>query len=143
MVHKKRRDISTIAKGVVTGVIITAMLIIAGLTIFHVFHTPESNTKSKIESIAADYYENYFYKNILNNIADKSSLATVLSKYEKTGFSRVSLRQLLLYDNKKHNSEAPELKKYCDESMTSIQIFPDPPYSSKDYHVSYYYSCEF
>ena len=137
MTHRKRRDISTIAKGVVTGVIITAMLIVAGLTVFHVFHTPESNSKAKIEYIAADYYENYFYKN------DKSSLATVLSKYEKTGFSKVSLRQLLLYDNKKHSSEGAELKKYCDEERTSIQIYPDPPYSSKDYHVSYFYACEF
>ena len=143
MTHRKRRDISTIAKGVVTGVIITAMLIVAGLTVFHVFHTPESNSKAKIESIAADYYENYFYKNILKNIADKSSLATVLSKYEKTGFSKVSLRQLLLYDNKKHSSEGAELKKYCDEERTSIQIYPDPPYSSKAYHVSYFYACEF
>jgi len=143
MTHRKRRDISTIAKGVVTGVIITAMLIVAGLTVFHVFHTPESNSKAKIESIAADYYENYFYKNILKNIADKSSLATVLSKYEKTGFSKVSLRQLLLYDNKKHSPEGAELKKYCDEKRTSIQIYPDPPYSSKDYHVSYFYACEF
>lgn len=143
MTHRKRRDISTIAKGVVTGVIITAMLIVAGLTVFHVFHTPESNSKAKIESIAADYYENYFYKNILKNIADKSSLATVLSKYEKTGFSKVSLRQLLLYDNKKHSPEGAELKKYCDEERTSIQIYPDPPYSSKDYHVSYFYACEF
>jgi hypothetical protein len=143
MVQKKRRDISVIAKNVIVGVIISAMSVVAVMTAFHFFHSPENVTKSRIESIAADYYENYFYKNIIKNVAGNNTLASIMPKYNKDGFSRVSLRQLLLYDDKKHAAEGQAITKYCDEGATSIQIFPDPPYGSKDYHIKYYYSCEF
>ncbi len=143
MSYKKRRDISKIAKGVIIAVIICAMSLVALLTALHFIITPENSTKQKIETIAADYYENYFYKNIIKNVASSKSLDSILDKYNKDGFSRVSLRQLFLYDNKKHISEKPSITEYCDEEKTVIQIYPDPPYTSKDYHIKYYYSCEF
>ncbi len=89
MVQKKRRDISVIAKNVIVGVIISAMSVVAVMTAFHFFHSPENVTKSRIESIAADYYENYFYKNIIKNVAGNNTLASIMPKYNKDGFSRV------------------------------------------------------
>ncbi len=130
-------------KSTIITVIILAILtvILAGLTTF--FYTPERIVKAKIESIAADYYENYFYQDIVSYKTTQAQLEKTMEKYEASGFSSVALRQLLVYDSQKHSDATDTIKEYCDESDTSVQFYPKAPYGQKDYHVEYYYSCEF
>ena len=66
-----------------------------------------------------------------------------MEKYEKHGFSAVSLRQLLLYDNHKNEKYDGELTKYCDKDRTVIKFYPESPYEKTNYRVDYTYSCEF
>ena len=124
-------------------VIIIAMLLVAISIGIQLFNTPERIVKSKVENMAADYYENYFYKKIIKNSVTKESLKETLDKYHEQGFSHVAFRQLLLFDNEKYSELTPLITKYCDENVSSVVIYPDPPYNQTDYHIEYYYSCEF
>ena len=124
-------------------VIIIAMLAVIAAILVQVFNTPENNVKSKMDSIASDYYENYFYKNVIKNGTDSNSLNRIMEKYRESGFSRVYFRQLLLYDGQKYANDTPLITKYCDENSSFVIIYPDPPYGKTDYHTQFYYSCEF
>lgn len=126
------------ARRTIFGVIVVAMLAVFVYTIFSIIATPEFLIKREIESIATDYYENYFYPNI-----PKPSLADVLDKYTSTGFPRLTLNQLLLYDNRKHYASFDTISQYCDVNKTIIKIFPESPFTSKNYRIEYNYSCNF
>lgn len=132
----------------VIGLTILAMIL---FIIFWLIATPEHLTKKTIEDITADYYKNYFYNSILdnNNITPdnisehQEDIDRIFGHYKEPGFSRLTLRQLLLYDNQKHIGSMPELTKYCNLDNTLIKIYPDPPYNRDNYHVDYTYSCKF
>ena len=124
-------------------VIIIAMLVVAASVAIQLFNTPERSVKSKMDSIASDYYENYFYKKIINNISDKNARKIAMEKYRTTGFSRVYFRQLFLYDNEKYVNDAPLVKQYCDENASFVVFYPESPYGQNDYRVDIHYSCEF
>lgn len=156
--HKKSTDFSTrfyyFAKNSVITIIITVAIAMVGFTIFNIIATPEHLVKKEIETITADYYENYFYQNILKNnsiyekdVADPKAaeriMSNILEKYIERGFPRINLNQLLLYDNFKHYSSAELLGQYCNLENTFITIHPEPPFTSKDYRVDYDYSCNF
>lgn len=130
-------------KGTVIAVIILAMLAVILAVLTTLFYTPERVIKTKIEDIARDYYENYFYQDIVNYKTTQTQLEKTMKKYENNGFSRIALSQLLIYDSQKHADAADIIKNYCDENTTSIQFFPTAPYGQKDYRINYYYSCEF
>jgi|GEM_PF-932666 len=70
-------------------------------------------------------------------------LAKIMSRYEKNGFAKVTLRQLLLYDSEKDPAATAILDTYCDENETSVRFIPDPPFGRKNYHIEYTYSCTF
>ena len=143
-----------IAKNAILTVIATAMLMVLVFTIFSLIATPEFLTKREIETITADYYENYFYPNILSSNSltlsqvkspqdAESLLSNILDKYTETGFSRITLNQLLLFDNRRHYSAAASLANYCNLDNTIIKIYPEPPYTINSYHADYDYSCKF
>ena len=134
------------ARRTIFGVIVVAMLAVFVYTIFSIIATPEFLIKREIESIATDYYENYFYPNIQKNHSlnsEEPSLADVLDKYASTGFPRLTLNQLLLYDNRKHYASFDTISQYCDVNKTIIKIFPESPFTSKNYRIEYNYSCNF
>ena len=135
-----RRIFHTTKRSILT-VIISAMLVVILAVLLSTFSSPERVVKSKIESIATDYYENYFYPEITTD--NSTPLSQIMSRYEKPGFAKVTLRQLLLFDNGRYNSAATTLTKYCDENATFIQIFPTSPFSKTDYRIDYHYSCTF
>ena len=116
-------------------VIILAMLAILGFTIFNFIATPEFLVKHKIEGIVDDYYQNYFY----DSIPEPESL----SYYTKNGLSRLSLRQLLLYSDRKHQDSQDFFSKYCNLGATSVTIYPEEPFGRNNYHAEYSYSCKF
>jgi hypothetical protein len=143
MAYAKKRRSGEAERITIVIVIILAMLSVAVAIAIHLFDTPERNVKSKVDTMVSEYYENYFYKKLIKNGTTDSTLARTMEKFRETGFSPVYFRQLLLYDNGKNSDLAPLVTKYCDENQSYVQIYPDPPYGSTNYHTKYYYSCEF
>ena len=123
------------SKNSILTVIVFAMLIVVGFSIFNLIATPEFLVKHKIEDITKDYYENYFYDSVPDHAA--------LDLYKDTGLARITLRQLLLYSDKKHATSLEFFEKYCDLEKTYIKIFPENPYERINYRVDYTYSCNF
>ncbi len=143
MAYKRKKRGGEAERITIIVVIIIAMLIVIATIAINLFNTPERNVKSKIDDMISDYYENFFYKDVLNNISNESTRSKTLEKYHDAGFSRVYFRQLFLYDNEKYANEAPLIQKYCDENASFVIYYPDPPYGQTNYHTKIYYSCEF
>ena len=133
--NTRAQKICLVAKRVILGVIALSMLLVILMILFMVFTTPEKAVTGKIETIVADYYENYFYDRIQNY--------ENLTNYTESGFSKVTLRQLLLFDSERHADAADLLTKYCDSEGTYIRIYPEEPFSRQDYRVEYNYACKF
>ena len=123
------------AKNSILTIIASLTLIVLGFIIFNLIATPEYLIKKQISVITTDYYENYFYKN--------ASDPSALYHYEEVGLPRITLRQLLLYDDLKHSDKTAELSKYCDLDKTLVKIYPEAPYEKSSYHVDFTYSCKF
>ena len=142
--RKSKKSQENFAKKIILGIIIFTAIIILGLTIFAAIFTNENRVKSAISNIATDYYENYFYENLLRSPDfPKDHPEDVLEEYQSSGLSVLTLRDLLLYDDQKHFSERDFLTKFCDEGKTYIHFYPDEPYTRNSYHVEYTYSCNF
>ena len=133
--EKRENRIFVIARRSILVVIVLAMMAVILLLLFTSFTKPERTVTNKIESITADYYENYFY----DRIKDYDNL----KNYTEHGFSKVTLRQLLLFDSERHADAADLLNKYCDGEKTYVKIYPEAPFGNKNYHVEYYYACTF
>ena len=131
------------ARRTILTVIVLAMLTVVFALFIQPFIQPERLTKNGLEEIVADYYENDFYPSILEANVSNKPISEILEHYSKVGFTEVTLRQLLILKGDSHQKAAANLKNYCDENKTIVQIFPDEPYSNKDYHVEYGYSCNF
>lgn len=123
------------SKNSILTIIVFVTLMVIGFSIFNLIATPEFLVKHRIENIAKDYYENYFYDSVPDHEA--------LDIYKNTGLAKVSLRQLLLYSDRRHATSLEFFEKYCDLEKTYIKIFPEDPYQRTDYHVDYAYSCNF
>ena len=131
------------ARHTILSIIVLTGMIVVLTALFATFSTTENFIKSNISAIATDYYENYFYDNILANNNGEKPISEILEFYTKPGFSTVTLRQLLLYDDERNADSAAFLTSHCDENSTTIHIFPDPPYDKTNYHIDYHYSCNF
>lgn len=144
---------ATAARNTILVVIVLAMLTVILFTIYNLIATPEFLVKREIDSITRDYYENYFYPQILENNSlspEESNLTVIepvmseaLKRYAEHGFARLSLRQLTLFDDRRHGASQRYLSEYCNLDQTLIKIYPEPPFGSKNYRIDYTYSCEF
>lgn len=132
-----------ISRKVIIAVILVAMLAVILALLTSILNNPESLVTHKIESITADYYENYFYPRIETYGTTDKTLSDILSRYTETGFSRVTLRQLLLFDSERYASSADFLTKYCDPETTYVRIYPEEPFTKSDYRTEYHYTCTF
>lgn len=141
-------------KNIILTIIVIVMIVMIGFLFFNLIATPEFLIKREIESISKDYYEKHFYEMFLrNNSISKDSLETskevqdtvseLLEKRVERGFSPVSFRQLLLYDDLKHADSANGIAKYCDLDKSFIKIYPESPFKSENYRIEYTYSCNF
>lgn len=128
-------DFYHFSKNSILTVIAFVTLMVVGFAIFNLIATPEFLVKNRIKKITSDYYENYFYDSVPDHEA--------LDIYKDTGLAKVSLRQLLLYSDKKHATSLELFEKYCDLESTYIKIYPESPYDRQNYHVDYAYSCNF
>lgn len=110
---------------------------------FYLIYFDDQNVVNrKIESMARDYYTDYYYANMLENSLNVAA-KDILSKYADTGLPIVPLRQLLLYDNGRNADEREYLEKFCDTNETYIRIFPKSPYDKHAYHFDVKLSCNF
>lgn len=118
----------------ILAVIVLAMMAVVLAVLMSFFNKPEQVVKSKIEEIAKDYYENYFYEKLS---------VDGLDRYVKTGFTAVPLRRLLIFDNRRHAEAEAVLYTYCDPDATTIKFYPEEPFGVKDYRAEYKYTCTF
>lgn len=139
---KKSRRLSKIQK-IIVAIIIIAFVIVFTVSIGLMFFSTENHVKSKIDHLARNYYENYYYEKIINSKKFDGDVTGILENYRESGFSPAPLRQILLYDTDENKSTAEYIKKYCDYNKTYIRFYPDSPYGKTDYHIDYSYSCEF
>ena len=123
-------------------IIISAMVLVIVALVLVLFLNPENQIKSKISSRSANYYETYIYKDF-ENISDKAKLEKAMEKYQKNGFTKTPLRQILFYDHSTLTDEDSFIISHCDENETFIQFFPDPPYTKTSYHIEYTFACDF
>lgn len=131
------------ARRIILGVIGLAVITMILFTLFNLIATSEYLVKRRIKSIASDYYENYYYNLVLSFNENHGDIDQVFAHYQNSGFAKVTLRQLLLYDNQKHIGAMSELSKYCNLDSTIIKVYPEPPFSKTNYHINYGYSCKF
>lgn len=129
---------------ILTVIVLSSMVVILSL-LFNFFTTPERIVTGKIQSIAADYYENYLYSSIASSSSINSTKTTeeIIGNYAKRGFDDITLHQLLLFDGQRHADAAPTLTRYCDETETIIHYYPTEPYGKTDYYADIKYSCIF
>ena len=135
----------TFAKKTILTIIVLVIIIVAGTVVCIQFLTPEHQVKSKINSLATDYYENYLYQNLINSdkyqaLSDKSSS---MEKYASYGFNPITLRNLLLHSNHKNDDFANSIAKYCDLDATSIKYYPESPFDQTSYRTEINFSCNF
>ena len=129
------RKFFLVLKRSILAVIALAMFAVILTLLFVNFTKPEKVVTAKIEAITADYYENYFYERIKNY--------DNLNSYTENGFSKVTLRQLLLFDSERYANDASLLSRYCDAEATYVRIYPEEPFGKTDYKVDYHYACTF
>ena len=139
----KDKRIFKVSRWVIFGVIVIAMLAVVLAILVSVFNNPENFVTSKIETSTADYYENYFYPRVESGVTSGESFDEVMGRYAETGFSRITLKQLLLFDSERYGALADYLTGYCDPETTFVKIYPDAPFNKSDYHVDYNYACTF
>ncbi len=148
------RDSSQIAKKIILGIIALTMLTTVIFVFFNLVATPEFLLKRQVESMTRDYYENFFYPQILANnqiseselsdsATSEAKLLPIFDKYQAPGFPRLTLRHLTLYDDAKYRNFTGTLAKYCDLDKTQIKIFPESPFKKSNYRVEYDYTCNY
>ncbi len=108
----------------------------------HIVLDPKRVSTNKIEELARDYYENYYYDSFVGSIPEED-FNTAFMTYSEYGFPRVYLRELLLFDNGRHADDRAYFdgEYYCNTNHTSVIIMPTPPFGKKDYEIKYEYEC--
>ena len=131
-------------KTVLISIFVMMLVVVIGSLVMY-FFTPERQVKTKIEQMTADYFENYFYENMINSsrFQEIEDIDAEMEKFHVEGLQTMSLRDLLYYDNKKNYKDYEFLTRYCDMNNTVMRIYMDPPYERTSYHVDYMYSCNF
>lgn len=142
--NKSLNQKAPLSKKIIIVAIIVLFIVVAASVIISFFLTPEKRIKSELTNLATDYYENYYYDNLVDLSAYKTEdeLRAAMEKYERRGFSQISLRHLLL-EYRNSSIDTSLLKNHCDENRTFINIFPEYPYTKTSYHIEYTYSCDF
>ena len=138
MIGKKFLMMAGIARRVVTGQIVVSVLLVAGMVLANIYFSREAIALRTLETLAKDYYENYFYDKFLGGREDRTAL---FGGYAENGFGEVSLRQLLSFDGARL-AEA-EVDFYdCNKKTTTVKITPVEPFGRKDYVLETKLDCE-
>ena len=131
-------------------VILIATVAVAGSVWFNQYFSPAGRAGRELEKLTQDYYENFFYDLVLKESGTKESglseaeLTEIFEPYAQNGMQPVLLRQLLLFDNGRHESSRKEFindSYKCDTNATNVRITPVPPYGRSDWTAEYNLSC--
>lgn len=131
---KNQRKKSLRPKVIMVATIVLASLLVATNALAAVLYKPDEISKGKLEEMAREYYENYFWAQIKDH--------SVMPDYYK-GF-QVSLGALLVYDEAKNAELSGYFTRFnCDIRDTYAKITPIEPYGAQDYEIELQYSCDF
>lgn len=128
--------IRKISLGIIIACIVIVIFNLGASALFN----PKAIVDREIDKLARDYYETFLYDNTAGNTPSET-----MKKYKDPGLAEVYLRQLLLFDNGRHQDSAPAFnyKGYtCDVNKTFVRFYPDEPYNKKDYHFVVNLVCE-
>lgn len=132
---------SPLVKKIILTIIIIAMILVVSITTYSLIFTKENQIKWQFSKIATDYYENYYYQNLIKSSSNTEDIYKYLEDHHEKGLQNITLNILLSYDNQKISDHKNLLSENCDRNSTFIKIYPDPPYDKKSYHIEYTYSC--
>jgi hypothetical protein len=136
MKTKKTKSRDNPARKIILISVIGIALLIAGFTALSAYNTPDKRLHRKLESLAVNYYEKYYYDEILDT---NDGSTEVFKKYTESGLPTVRLRQLI-------NHSADQDKIFanlgCDTNTTSVRYYPASPYGRTDYTIKYTINCD-
>ncbi|MBQ3318691.1 hypothetical protein IJG76_01605 [Candidatus Saccharibacteria bacterium] len=138
---KSDRSFSDFARIIAAAVIVISVLTLAVNVAMNEIFREDRVAERALASLAKDYYENYYFDHFKETTSDPTD---TLKKYSEIGFPSVSLRQLLLVDNRRFAPYASSFKnsRYaCNQELTTIKIYPKEPYGKTDYDVKLNLSC--
>ena len=141
--HRFRRNFSPAARKFLLFLIpFLSVVIIITIVCANIF-SPENQVKSRFSALATYYYENVFYEGLIHSSNFSGDPEKALQNYQDSGLPTISLRQFSLYDQTKASDDVKYLIKYCDENVTTVTLYPDPPYTQTSHHAEYKLSCNF
>lgn len=140
--NKSGSKYSVVQKTIITVIILAVITTLVAL-IVSIFLKPERLAKSRIESMAKDYYENFIYEGLINSKNYSGDLESTMKKYTEIGLTPITLRQLILHNPEKTAKFAESLRESCDIERTTVKYYPKAPFSRSDYLVDYHYICNF
>ena len=142
---KSKKTNSSPFKKISLFVVCAAMAVVILALVILPLVKNENLVQQKIEQVARDYYENFFYDDYTSSEKYQSltNKEEAMQKYVDRGFSRLTLHQILLHNAEKNAETASYIRQYCDDDKTIIQIIPEPPFTKTSYHLKISYSCNF
>lgn len=135
------KDFRPDVRKLILGIVIINVIIVAAAVIAYFKFVPKYHVPAVIDDIAAKYYENVFYENLITSDKYSGDPDVALNRYTDHGFTPITLRQLIL-QTKSDDSTKSYLEKYCDTDTTSVVFYPDSPYTRSSYHFKVDSSCE-
>ena len=127
--------------GLAAGATIIIVLVILSIT---VFFNKERIITNKVKKMAYEYYSGYYYDSLKEG-RKKEDFEKIMDKYSGIGF-KISLENISSIDNGKYKEEVESFgskNKKCDKLNTRAIIYPEKPYSKKDYRIEVELDCGF
>lgn len=127
--------------GLAAGATIIIVLVILSIT---VIFNKERIITNKVKKMAYEYYSEYYYDSLKEG-RKKEDFEKIMDKYSGIGF-KISLENISSIDNGKYKEEVESFgskNKKCDELNTRAIIYPEKPYSKKDYRIEVELDCGF
>ena len=134
---------TTVVRRVIVAVIVILVVVVGVALASVLLLNPKRLATNKIEEMAKEYYEEFTYDGLVENVGTGDELREAMEKYTTRGFASVSLRQLLLYDNQKNLKDGGFLREMCDENTTSVKFYPEEPFDRHSYRIEYKLDCDF
>lgn len=118
-------------------VIVILCFLGAGALIFaRSYFAPEAVAERAFESLAKDYYENYFYENFFGKMEK-----TEIEKYVDRGAEPIYLKELLNHNDRKDEAAFSQPNYECDTNKSFVKYFPEGDFTREEYRVEYNLIC--
>lgn len=131
------------AKRITIALIVICFVTVLGAMFAFWYFAPAKVARREIEYLAKDYYENYLYDSYFGELVGEERQAE-FERYVVVGLAPTYLRQLLNYDNGRHQDSASKFSDpsyFCDTNATKVVFYPYSPFAVTDYTVKIEMSC--